>query len=99
MISEEFQMICANCGSMKIMIEDPVDAPSNSVVICGNCGSARGTIGSLRELATRSTLQTLPTGQLSERLKSGSELVSMHRELQRLRREVQMEESKAQAES
>jgi hypothetical protein len=79
----EFQMVCRDCGTLGIRIESPVDASPETVVRCSNCGTSRGTMGALRELAAR--LQALGR---STKLKSG-ELVSLHRELQSLRRKVQ----------
>src|ERR1700743_1160585 len=84
----EFQMVCRDCGTLGIKIESPVDASPETVVRCSNCDVSRGTIGALRDLATR--LQALGR---SAKLKSGSELVSLHRELQSLRRKVQTAES------
>jgi hypothetical protein len=84
----EFQMVCRNCGTLGIKIESPVGASPEAVVRCSNCGTSRGTMGALRDLATR--LQALGR---SAKLKSGSELVSMHRELQSLRRKVQTGDS------
>jgi hypothetical protein len=83
-----FQLVCRDCGALGIKIESPGDASPETVVRCSNCGNSRGSIGALRELATR--LQALSR---SAKLKSGSELVSLHRELQSLRRRVQTEES------
>ena len=94
----EFQMVCANCGSLSIKIENPVDASSETVVNCGDCGSSRGSMGALRDLATQSKVQVLSTGRRTARVKSRSELVSLHRELQSLRRKVQTEESMTRAE-
>jgi hypothetical protein len=84
----EFQMVCRDCGSLAIKIVDPVGASPETVVNCGNCGTSRGTMGALRDLATR--LQALGR---SEKLKSGSELVSLHKELRSLRRKVETEKS------
>jgi hypothetical protein len=89
----EFQMVCRDCGSLAIKIEDPVGASPETVVNCGSCGTSRGTMGALRDLATR--LQALGR---SEKLKSGSELVSLHGELQSLRRKVQTQQSTTRAE-
>jgi hypothetical protein len=97
--NSEFQMVCANCGSLTIKIENPVVASSETVVICGDCGSSRGTMGALRDLATRSDVQEPSADRRAARVKSGSELVAMHRELQRLRRQIQIEESMTRAES
>jgi hypothetical protein len=88
----EFQMVCRDCGSLGIKIESPVDASPETVVRCSNCGISRGTMGALRDLASR--LQVMGH---SAKLKS-SELVSLHRELQSLRRKVQTQELVMRAE-
>jgi hypothetical protein len=88
----EFQMVCRDCGTLGIKIESPVDASPETVVRCSNCGTSRGTMGALRDLAAR--LQAMGR---SAKLKS-SELVSLHRELQSLRRKVQTEELTTRAE-
>jgi hypothetical protein len=95
-MNDEFQMVCCDCGSLAIKIEDPVGASRETIVHCGECGASRGTMGALRDLAVRahvpSNRQQLQTDN------SGSELVSLHRELQSLRRRVQTKESNARAE-
>jgi hypothetical protein len=48
-----FQMVCGTCGSLKIKIENPESASRDAVVYCGHCSASRGTIGALRDLATR----------------------------------------------
>jgi hypothetical protein len=96
--NDDFQMVCDNCGSLTIKIENPVESSSDAVVNCGGCGSARGTLGALRDLAARSSVQEPCTDRRSAKVKSRSELVSLHRELQSLRRKVQAEESGIRAE-
>jgi hypothetical protein len=86
----EFQMVCCDCGSLAIKIENPVSASRETIVHCGECGASRGTMGALRDLAVRAHV---PTRQRSPKETSCSELVSLHNELQTLRRRVQMAES------
>jgi hypothetical protein len=52
-IGAEFQMVCGQCGSLKITIENPEAAPREAIVYCGNCSAPRGTMGALRDLALR----------------------------------------------
>ena len=86
----QFQTVCCDCGSLAINIEDPVTASRGTIVHCGECGASRGTVGALRDLAARahvpSKRQQLHTDN------SCSELVSLHKELQSLRRKVRMSE-------
>ena len=89
----EFQMVCSDCGSLAIRIDNPVSASRETIVCCGDCGAPRGTVGALRDLAVRSGTHALPIGQPLSKVKSGSDLVSLHRELQSLRRKVQLAES------
>jgi hypothetical protein len=95
--NEKFQMVCENCGSLAIKIENPLIAPPKAVVYCGDCGNSRGTMGALRELAVLSNVEVPFMARSSAREKSGSELVSQHRELQGLRRKVQIAEANARA--
>jgi hypothetical protein len=89
----EFQMVCGDCGSLAIKIENPVSASRRTTVYCGECGASRGTVGALRDLAVRPDAHVLPTRPRVPKVKSSSELVSMHKELQSLRRKVQLVES------
>ena len=50
-INVEFQMVCDDCGSLTIKIENPEGASRETVVYCGHCGASRGTMGVLRDLA------------------------------------------------
>ena len=51
----EFQMVCGECGSLTIKIENPESASRQAIVYCGHCGASRGTMGVLRDLAVRTT--------------------------------------------
>jgi hypothetical protein len=95
----EFQMVCADCGSLAIKIEgDPASASRKAVVYCGECGASRGTMGALRDLAVRQDAVVLPTRPRVPRLKPRSELVALHQELQGLRRKVQLAEANQRVE-
>jgi hypothetical protein len=89
----QFQMVCGDCGSLAIKIENLVTASRKTIVYCGECGASRGTLGALRDLAVRPDTHVLPTRPRVPKVKSRSELVSMHKELQSLRRKVQLVES------
>jgi hypothetical protein len=89
----EFQMVCGDCGSLAIKIENPASASRKTIVYCGECGASRGTVGALRDLAVRPDAHVLSTRPRVPKVKSSSELVSMHKELQSLRRKVQPVES------
>ncbi len=82
----DFQMVCGDCGSLGIRIENPESASRQEIVCCRGCGAPRGTVGALRDLALRPDAQALPARQRAPRLTSGSELVAKHYELQNLRR-------------
>ena len=86
-------MVCGDCGSLAIKIENTVSASRKTIVYCGECGASRGTVGALRDLAVRPDAQVLPTRPQVPKVKSSSELLSMHKELQSLRRKVQLVES------
>jgi hypothetical protein len=49
----EFQMVCDDCGSLTIKIENSEGASRRALVYCGHCGASRGTMGALRDLADR----------------------------------------------
>ena len=89
----EFQMVCGDCGSLAIKIDKPVSASRKTIVYCGECGASRGTMGALRDLAVRPDAHVLPTRPRVPKVKSSSELLSMHKELQSLRRKVQLVKS------
>jgi hypothetical protein len=58
----EFQMVCGECGSLTIKIENPESASREAIVYCGHCGASRGTMGGLRDLAVRTAPHpVLPT--------------------------------------
>ena len=89
----EFQMVCGDCGSLAIKIENPVTASRKTIVYCGECRASRGTLGALkRDLAVRPDAHVLPTRPRVPKVKSSSELVWMHKEVQSLRRKVQLVE-------
>jgi len=89
--SDEFQMVCADCGSLAITIANPGETDREAIVHCGGCNSPRGTMGGLRDLAMRADAHVPPMQR--RKAKSPSELVAMHKELQSLRRKVQIAES------
>lgn len=89
-----FQMVCGNCGSLGIKIENPERASREAIVSCGDCGASRGTIGALRDLAIRPEAHAgLPMKQRVSKTKSASEIIRRHNELQTLRRKGQMDVS------
>jgi hypothetical protein len=88
-----FQIACADCGSLAIKIDNPASASRNTIVCCGECGASRGTMGALRDLAVRPDAHVLPDRPLLPKVKSSSDIVSLHKELQSLRRRVQLAES------
>jgi hypothetical protein len=89
----EFQMVCGDRGSLALKIENPVTASRKTIVYCGECGASRGTVGALKDLAVRPDARVLPTTPKRPKMKSSSELVSLHKELQSLRRKVQLVEA------
>ena len=46
-----FQLVCAECDGIGVMIEDGELAPASTIVRCSHCQAARGTLGELRLLA------------------------------------------------
>jgi hypothetical protein len=51
-ICPPFQLVCAGCDALGIMIEnDAESAPSATPIRCRGCGAVRGTLGGLRNLA------------------------------------------------
>ena len=61
-INVEFQMVCDDCGSLTIKIENPEGACRETVVYCGHCGAPRGSMGALRDLADRLNPHAVPLG-------------------------------------
>jgi hypothetical protein len=98
----EFQMVCIDCESLAIRIEDPVRASREAIVYCGDCGAPRGTVGALRDLAVRpnahavsprrSRLSSL-NGRSRDDPQSRGDTSEQYSELLRLRRQVQIAES------
>lgn len=96
--SVDFEMVCDDCGSLAVKIENPEQASREAIIYCADCGAWRGTMGALRDLAVRPDAQVLPTRQRRPMVKSYGELVSLHNEIQSLRQKVQMMESIARTE-
>jgi len=100
----DFQIVCVDCGCLAIRIEDPVNAPREAVVYCGDCGVSRGTVGALRDLAVQpDTDVILTTGSIlacnnrstMDYPRLGSEISRRYGELRRLRRQVEIAEALA----
>jgi hypothetical protein len=49
----EFRLVCDDCGSLTIKIENPEGASREAIVYCGRCGASRGSLGGLRDLADK----------------------------------------------
>jgi hypothetical protein len=47
-----FQLVCAECDGVGVIIQDGELAPASTIVRCAHCQAARGTLGELRLLAT-----------------------------------------------
>jgi hypothetical protein len=89
----EFQVVCGDCGSLAIKIENPVSASRKAIVCCGECGASRGTLGALRDLAVLPDVHTVFMRQRTSKANYQSELVALHQELQGRRRKVQLAET------
>jgi hypothetical protein len=46
-----FQIVCAECDAVGIVVDYPEDAPVSTTIKCRQCGAPRGTLGNLRRLA------------------------------------------------
>jgi hypothetical protein len=46
-----FQLVCANCDALGIVLDYAEDAPSSAQIKCRGCSAPRGTLGDLRDLA------------------------------------------------
>ncbi len=46
-----FQIVCADCDAVGIVVDYPEDAPESTTIKCRQCGGGRGTLGDLRRLA------------------------------------------------
>ena len=64
-VNVEFQMVCDDCGSLTIKIENPEGASRETVVYCGHCDASRGTMGALRDLADRLNPHAVSLGDRS----------------------------------
>jgi hypothetical protein len=84
----EFQVVCGDCDSLAIKIENPISSSREAIVCCGECGASRGTLGALRDLAVLPDVQVI-----SAKVEYQSKLITMHQELQALRRRVQLAEA------
>jgi len=90
----DFQMVCGDCGSLAVKIENPEHASREAIIYCGDCGASRGTMGALRDLAVRpDALALLPPKQRVPKAKFRSKLAEQYREVQSLRRKVQTADS------
>src|ERR1700676_2238181 len=92
-INGDFQMVCGDCGSLEIKIENPEGASRDAIVYCGHCGASRGTTGALRDLAAR--YPKLPKASRSpsfgsnlKKRKLPSQTLEQFREFQSFRRRV-----------
>jgi hypothetical protein len=47
-----FQLVCIECDSIGVVIEDGELAPPSAIVRCSHCSAVRGTLGELRSLAS-----------------------------------------------
>jgi hypothetical protein len=92
-----FQIICTDCGCLAVRIEDPINASRQAIVYCGDCGTARGTVGALRDLAVQPNtgIMTSKPRQLSQGPRSDGEISKLYEELQCLRRQIEIAESRA----
>jgi hypothetical protein len=93
-INVDFQMVCSHCGSLAITIENPESPSREEIVYCRDCGGSRGTLGALRDLAVLPDSHVLSTKQQAGKIEFRSGLVALHKELQSLRRKVQIAESR-----
>jgi hypothetical protein len=75
--SDEFQMVCADCGSLAITIANPEETNREAIVHCGGCNSPRGTMGGLRDLAMQADAH-MPAMQ-RRKAKPPSDLVARHK--------------------
>lgn len=90
----DFQIICGDCGSLAVKIENPESPSREAIVYCGDCGASRGTMGALRDMAVRpDALALLSPKQRVPKAKFRSELAVQYRELQSLRQEVKIAKS------
>ena len=49
------KIVCVDCGSLSIQVEDPANSPVTTPILCGCCGAVRGTLGELHDLARLGT--------------------------------------------
>ena len=46
-----FQLVCAKCNSVGVIMDHGELAPASTIVRCSHCEAERGTLGELRNLA------------------------------------------------
>jgi hypothetical protein len=91
----DFQIVCGRCGGLAVKIENPERASRETIVYCDDCGASRGTMGGLRDRAVLPEAHDVPPPKRRlPKEKSYSELVTLHNELQDLRRKVQRAEER-----
>jgi len=84
-IKVQFQMVCGNCGSLSVKIDDPEKACRETIIYCSNCGASRGTMGALRDLAERPAGLLVAHEAADSKVEVGSGLVALRHRLQSLR--------------
>jgi hypothetical protein len=47
-----FKLVCETCDGLGIVLDCPENAPSLTLIKCGQCGALRGTLGDLRNLSS-----------------------------------------------
>ncbi len=47
-----FQLVCAKCNSVGVIMDHGELAPPSTIVRCSHCEAERGTLGELRDLAS-----------------------------------------------
>jgi hypothetical protein len=57
-----FQLVCAKCDSVGVIIDHGELAPASAIVRCSHCEAARGTLGELRDLAISGPLELSDAG-------------------------------------
>jgi hypothetical protein len=95
------KMVCGVCGSLQVKIENPETASREAIVYCGRCGIFRGTVGALRDLASRRDAQRMlprvsklpPLSGRSQKPRFPSEILKQFGELQSFRRKLERTES------
>jgi hypothetical protein len=55
MPSNDFKLVCDDCGSLTVTLPFEADPDPQSILKCGRCGTERGTLQSLRERSLKSS--------------------------------------------